>query len=67
MDIRSSSSLRRKNSESKILLESEFQETEKAITVLQSNIHYNTVTTIHVNPSIMNFQYQMHNKMEGER
>jgi hypothetical protein len=67
MDIRSSSSLRRKNSENKIFLDSELQETENAITTLQSNIHYNTVTTIHVNPSIMNIQYQMHIKMEEER
>jgi hypothetical protein len=50
--------LRRKNSENKILLNSKFQETENTITALQSNIHYNTVTTIHVNPSIMNIQYQ---------
>jgi hypothetical protein len=67
MDIRSSSSLRRKNSENKIFLDSELQETENAITTLQSNIHYNTVTTIHVNPSIMNIQYQTHIKMEEER
>jgi hypothetical protein len=66
MDIRSSNNLRRKNSENKILLDSELQETENAITTLQSNIHYNTVTTIHVNPSIMNIQYQTHNKMEEE-
>jgi hypothetical protein len=66
MDIRSSSSLRRKNSENKIFLDSELQETENTITTLQSNIHYNTITIIHVNPSIMNIQYQTHNKMEEE-
>jgi hypothetical protein len=64
MNFRSSNSLRRKKSENKILLDSELQETENIMTTLQSNIHYNTVTIIHVNPSIMNIQYQTHNKME---
>jgi hypothetical protein len=64
MNIRSSSSLRRKNSENKIFLNLELRETENTIIALQSNIHYNTVTIIHVNPSIMNIQYQMDNKME---
>jgi hypothetical protein len=59
MDIRSSSSLRRKNFKNKILLDPKLQETKNAITTLQSNLHCNTVTTIHVNPSIMNIQYQM--------
>jgi hypothetical protein len=45
------------------LLEFKLQETENIMTTLQSNIHYNTVTIIHVNPSIMNIQYQKHNKM----
>jgi len=66
MKIRSSSSLRRKNSENKIFLDSELQETKNTMTKLQSNIHYNTVTIIHVNPSIINIHHQMHNNMEGE-
>jgi hypothetical protein len=49
MDIWSSSNLR-KISEKKILLDSELQETENIMTTLQSKIHYNTVTIIHVNP-----------------
>jgi hypothetical protein len=45
MDIRSSSNLRRKIFEYKILLDPKLQEVENAITILQSNIHHNTVTT----------------------
>ena len=54
MDIRSSKSLRRNNLENKILLDSKFQKRlENVTTELQSNLHYNTTITIHVNLSIM--------------
>ena len=54
MDIRSSNSLRRNNSENKILLDSKFQKRlENVTTELQSNLHYNMAITIHVNLSIM--------------
>jgi hypothetical protein len=45
MDIRSSSSLRRKNSEDKILLVQSFKELNEFITELKSNIHHNSITT----------------------
>jgi hypothetical protein len=66
MDIRSSSSLRRKNSKHKIFLNSNFKKLKEIITTLQSNIHHNTVTTIHVNQSIMNSSVSEANKMEKE-
>jgi hypothetical protein len=65
MDIRSSSSLRRNNSENKILLDSKFQKRlENVTTKLQSNLHYNTAITIHVNLSIMDTPTLEVNKME---
>jgi hypothetical protein len=45
MDIRSSSSLRRKNSEGKILLVQSFRGLNEIITELKSNIHHNSMTT----------------------
>jgi hypothetical protein len=45
MDILSSSSLRRKIFKYKILLDPKLQEAENTITILQSNIHHNMVTT----------------------
>jgi hypothetical protein len=45
MDIRSSSSLKRKNSEDKILLVQSFKELNEIITELKSNIHHNSITT----------------------
>jgi hypothetical protein len=65
MDIWSSSSLRRNNSENKILLDSNFQKRLENITiVMQSNLHYNTSITIHVNISIMDTPTLEVNKME---
>ena len=65
MDIRSSSGLRRNNSENKILLDSKFQKRlENVTTKLQSNLHYNTTITIHVNLSIMDTPALEENKME---
>jgi hypothetical protein len=45
MDIWSSSSLRRKKSEDKILLVQSFKELNEVITELKSNIHHNSITT----------------------
>jgi hypothetical protein len=45
MDIRSASSLKRKNSEDKILLVQSFKELNENITELKSNIHHNSITT----------------------
>jgi hypothetical protein len=45
MDIRSSSSLRRKNSEDKILLVQSFRALNEIIIELKSNIHHNSITT----------------------
>ena len=64
MDIRSFNTLRRKIFEYKILLDPKLQDTENAITVLQSNIHFNTFKIIHVNPSIMDTSILEENKME---
>jgi len=67
MDIRSSNSLRRNNSENKILLDSKFHKRlEKVTTKLQSNIHYNTAITIHVNLSIMDTPGLEVNKTENK-
>jgi hypothetical protein len=65
MDIWSSSSLRRKNLRKQDLLGFKaFKKLKNTMTTLQSNIHYNTVTIIHVNPSIMNISVLEENKME---
>jgi hypothetical protein len=45
MDIESSSSLRRKNSQDKILLVHIFKELNEIITELKSNIHHNSIKT----------------------
>jgi hypothetical protein len=45
MDIQSSSSLRRKNSEYKMLLVQSFRELNEIITEMKSNIHHNSITT----------------------
>jgi hypothetical protein len=64
MDIRSSNSLRRKNSKTRSSWIQSFRKLKNVITALQSNIHYNTVITIHVNPSIMDTSVSEANKME---
>ena len=65
MEIRSSSSLRRNNSENKILLDSKFQKRLKNVTTeLQSDLQYNTTITVHVNLSIMDTPTLEVNKME---
>jgi hypothetical protein len=65
MDIRSSSSLRRNNSENKILLDSKFRKRlENVTTERQSNLHYNMTITVDVNLSIMDTPSLEVNKTE---
>ena len=45
MDIKPSSSLKRKKSEDKILLVHSFKELNEIITELKSNIHHNSIKT----------------------
>jgi hypothetical protein len=58
MDIWSSSSLRRKIFEYKILLDPKLQKTEDVVTTLQSNIHHNMITTTQLDHPCPSLQYQ---------
>jgi hypothetical protein len=66
MDIRSSNSLRRKNSKTRSSWIQSFRKLKSINNNTAIKHTYNTVITIHVNPSIMDTSVSEANKMEKE-